>query len=80
MVNGKNLIEELKRIDDFFDAMSVEEFERIALDCGAGVIVPRDRSKYVEAIPKRYVNIENMQKNYLEEATYTMSFKETEAA
>lgn len=35
MVNGRSLDEELKRIDDFFDSMSIEQFESIIIECGA---------------------------------------------
>lgn len=80
MVNGRTLEDELKRIGDFFDDLSIEEFEEIALECGAGVIVPTDRSKYVEAVPKRYTNTENKNYHYLEEAVYTVTIEETEAA
>ena len=59
MVNGRILEDELKRIDDFFDSLSAEEFEVMAIECGAGVIVPSVESMYVEAIPKRYANREN---------------------
>lgn len=34
MVNGRSLKEELKRIDDFFDSLSAEEFEQIAFKAG----------------------------------------------
>ncbi len=80
MVNGRILEDELKRIGDFFNSLSVEEFEEMALECGAGVIVPSVESMYVEAIPKRYANKENVNKYYLDEAVYTVSIKETEAA
>lgn len=36
MVNGRSLKEELKRIDDFFDSLSAEEFEQIAFKAGLG--------------------------------------------
>lgn len=80
MVNGRILEDELKRIDDFFDAMSVEEFEKKALDCGAGIIVSSCESMYVEVLPKRYANKENLHKDYFEESMYTVSPKEIEAA
>lgn len=80
MVNGRILEEEIKRIDDFFDALNINDFEEMALDCGAGIIVPSGESMYVEAIPKRYANTESMNKHYLEEATYAVTLEETEAA
>lgn len=80
MVNGRSLEDELKRISDFFDALSVDEFEEMALDCGAGVIVPSEKSVYVEAVPKRYVNEENMKKCCSEEAMYIVTLEGTEAA
>ena len=80
MVNGRILEDELKRIDDFFDSLSAEEFEVMAIECGAGVIVPSVESMYVEAIPKRYANRENVNKHYLDEAVYMVTVEETEAA
>lgn len=35
MVNGRTLEEEIKRIDEFFDNVSNEEFEGMILACGA---------------------------------------------
>lgn len=36
MVNGRSLEEELKRIDNFFDSLTEEEFEKIAFEAGLG--------------------------------------------
>ena len=80
MVNGRSLEDELKRIGDFFDGLSMEAFEKIALDCGAGVIAPSSESVYVKAIPKRYANVGNRNKSCLKEAVYTATSEETEAA
>lgn len=80
MVNGRALEDELKRIDEFFETLSLEEFEEMALDCGAGVIAPSKESMYVAAVPKRYANIESTNKNYLENAVYVVTHEETEAA
>ncbi|MCM1058222.1 MAG: hypothetical protein NC517_11535 [Firmicutes bacterium] len=63
MVNGRILEEELKKIDEFFDALSMEEFEKMAMDCGAGIIAPSDESAYVAAVPKRYANTVNIYKD-----------------
>ena len=80
MVNGRILEDELKRIGDFFDALSMEEFEEMALECGAGIIAPSGQSLYVEAFPKRYANTENRNKSCLDEAMYTVTFEKAEAA
>ena len=80
MVNGRVLEDELKRINEFFEALSLEEFEEMALDCGTGVIAPSRESMYVAAAPKRYANTEGINKNYLEEALYAVTHEETEAA
>lgn len=79
MVNGRILEDELNRIDDFFAALSMEEFEKMALDCGAGVIVASEESIYVKAIPKRYANLEGKRKSY-KEAVFVATIRETEAA
>jgi hypothetical protein len=39
MVNGKDLEDELKYIDDFFNNLSDEEFEKMLIECGATPIV-----------------------------------------
>lgn len=80
MVNGRILEDELQRINDYFDAMSVEEFEEMVLDCGAVPACLDEDSIYEEAIPRRYVNAENRNGCYLEEAMYTVTMEEIEAA
>lgn len=80
MVNGRTLECELKKIDEFFDALSVEEFEKIAFDCGAGVISSSYKSKYVEAASQRYRNVEHGNKLYASDAVFPVTTKETEAA
>ncbi len=80
MVNGRTLECELKKIDEFFDALSVEEFEKIAFDCGAGVISSSYKSKYVEAASQRYRNAEYSNKLYTSDAVFPVTTKETEAA
>lgn len=80
MVNGRSLEDEFKRIENYFNSLSIEEFEEMALDCGAEVIVPSEKSKYVEAIPKRYANKESMKRCHLEEAKYIVTPEEAEAA
>lgn len=80
MVNGRTLENELKKIDEFFAALSVEEFEKIAFDCGAGVIAPSYKSKYVEAASQRYRNAERSNKLYIGDAVFSVTTTETEAA
>ncbi|MDF2950526.1 MAG: hypothetical protein K0S18_109 [Anaerocolumna sp.] len=46
MVNGRTIEEELKRIDDFFEKQTVEEFEEMAVECGINEILPSDQSSY----------------------------------
>lgn len=79
MVNGRRLEDELSRIDDFFSALSMEKFEEMVLDCGAGVIDSSVESVYVRAIPKRYVNVESTKK-YREGVAFEATLRETEAA
>lgn len=50
MINNNNLEQELKRIDSFFEKMTVEEFEKIALDCGAERICSTESSSYVSTM------------------------------
>lgn len=64
MVNGRKLEDELKRIDDFFENISIKELEEIAIECGIGEIVPSAESGYVMA-EVRYGGVEKyiIQKN-----------------
>lgn len=39
MLKNMTLEERLQRINDFFDSLSNDEFEKICYDCGAGVIM-----------------------------------------
>ena len=80
MVNGRSLEYELKRINDYFDALSIEAYEEMALDCGAGVIAPSSESVYVEVLPKQYSSTGNRGDCCLEKSVYTMTPEETEAA
>lgn len=50
MINGRSLEEELKRIDDFFDNLSNEEFETMKKRIGFGKIKPAKESSYVLAM------------------------------
>lgn len=55
MINGRNLEDELKRIGDFFEGLNIDELEKIADECGVGVIEPSYSSSYT--VPKaRYSN------------------------
>lgn len=54
------LDERLKKINDFFDNVSLDDFERMALDAGAGAIKESSKCSYVLASTvqndNRYVN------------------------
>ena len=56
MVNGRSLEEELKRINDFFATLSIEEFEEMAFDCGVGMITASNMRPYIEGPSKQYKN------------------------
>lgn len=79
MVNGRSLEDELKRINEFFDSMDLEQFEQMALECGAGEILPSKDSIYVRAIAKKYANLES-KKKYSLKSVFDVTFIETEAA
>ena len=46
MLKNMTLEERLQRINDFFDSLSNDEFEKICYDCGAGVIMESSNSGY----------------------------------
>ena len=79
MVNGRSLEDELKRINEFFDSMDIEQFEQMVFECGVGEILPSKESIYVKAIAKRYANLESKKKYSFKSAFY-VTFSETEAA
>lgn len=79
MVNGRTLEEELNRIDGFFAAIDLEQFEKMAFECGAGEIRPSDESVYVRAVPKRYANVEAVRKSRYD-SVFNMTDRETGAA
>lgn len=80
MVNGRTLEDELKRIDEFFAALSVEELERIAFECGIGEIEPSYKSKYVQATNQKYRNEECSKDTNSEGVVFSVTTKEGEAA
>lgn len=79
MVNGRTLEEELKRIDDFFDSLDVEQFEKMAFECGAGEIYPSNESVYIKAVSRRYANVGTTRKR-CDGAVFSMTCREIEAA
>ncbi|MBQ3600213.1 MAG: hypothetical protein II992_03290 [Lachnospiraceae bacterium] len=50
MINGRSLKEELKRIDNFLDNLSSEEFEAMKKRIGFGIIKQAKESSYVLAM------------------------------
>ena len=60
MLKNMTLEERLQRINDFFDSLSNDEFEKICYDCGAGVIMESSNSGYnlpIDDFPKEtYIN------------------------
>lgn len=42
MVNGNKLEDELKKIDEFFDNLSTEEFEKMLIENGINEILPSE--------------------------------------
>ncbi len=76
MVNGRSLDDELNRINEFFDSMDLEQFEQMAFECGAEMILP---GKERIQIAKRYANLERKRKNNLD-SVFDMTYSETEAA
>lgn len=49
MVMGHSLEDEMKRIDDFFSNLSVNEFDKMAIEAGMGEIKSSCESSYVKA-------------------------------
>ncbi len=80
MVNGRTLEEELKRINDFFSALSIEEFENMVFDCGVGRITSADMKRYVEGPTKQYKNSKIMKKCDKEQLTFDVELKDGDAA
>lgn len=64
MVNGRKIEDELKRIDDYFENITIEELEEMAMECGIAEIAPSAESRYVMA-EVRYGSVEryNVQEN-----------------
>ncbi|GAA4296340.1 hypothetical protein GCM10023142_34980 [Anaerocolumna aminovalerica] len=46
IVNGRALVEEVKSIEKFFQEMSIEEFDKMMLECGADYINEIKESNY----------------------------------
>lgn len=51
-----NLDKRLQRIDEFFNNLSVDEFEEMAFDCGLGKIKKSSECNYVVAANIQYSN------------------------
>lgn len=79
MVNGRTLEDELSRISNFFASLDSEQFEKIVLECGAGEILPSDKSLFAKTFSKRYANLETAKKSQHGSA-FDLTFSETEAA
>ena len=52
----KTLEQRLKKIEDFFSDMTIEEFEKISLECGIGK--ENYVTEYALEIDKKYSNFE----------------------
>ena len=50
MVNGKELEDELTKIDEFFNSLSQEEFDEMLIENGINKILPSEQSSYVKAM------------------------------
>ena len=78
-----NLQDEIKKIDDFFDMMIDEEFEKMLIECGAERIkstkdIVSHEKYYVDNIPK-YINKKEIDEFALD-SNYNDDVERSEAA